>query len=85
MTRAIFDLAALQEDDRIEKIGNTIMQSPQSTLDKPIVVGVIVEDDVKADRYISKLKNKFPRICIIDRCPGPVPNTVLLRFGQALN
>lgn len=70
------DLADLPEDDRIAIIGRT------AALGK--VVGVFVDDDgEKADRYIKKVLAAGHRVRLIDRRPGFVKDTVMLRFGPA--
>jgi hypothetical protein len=78
------DLADLKEDDRITAIGNTVMKAPSSSADQPIMVAVVVDDHVKADRYVKKLESQFPGIRIIDRFDGPVANTVTIRVGGPL-
>lgn len=65
------DLADLQEDDRIETIGRTASQGA--------LVGFIVEDDAKADRYIAKLHKRYPTVSVVDRGAGPTAFTVLVR------
>lgn len=67
------DLFGLPERDRIDAIGKAASQGA--------LVGFIVEDDEKADRYIAKLTEKYKRIRVVDRMAGPVPNTVLVRVG----
>lgn len=42
------------------------------------IVGFVVEDNSKADRYVRKLGNT---VRIIDRSPGPVKNTIMVRIG----
>jgi hypothetical protein len=69
------DLADLPEDDRITSIGKTAAAGN--------VVGVVVDDDAKADRYIKKLSRRFPNVRVIDRGAGPVAGTVLVRVGPA--
>lgn len=68
---AFADLADLPEDDRIRAIARTAEHGH--------VVGFVVEDDAKADRYILKLA-AFP-VRIIGRGPGPVKNSILVRVG----
>lgn len=45
------------------------------------IIGFVVDDDVKADRYITKLLKASSQVRIIDRGPGPVKGTVLIRVG----
>jgi hypothetical protein len=72
------DIADLPEDRRIELIGHRAVDHNET-------VGFIVEDNKKADRYIDKLKAKHPNIRLIYRGPGPVPDTILVKVGPALN
>jgi hypothetical protein len=81
---AYIDAASLNENDRIIMIGSSVMKAPASSADKPLVAGFIVETDEKADRYIAKLQKRFPGIRVIDRNPGPVADTVLVRVGPPL-
>lgn len=69
---AYADLADLPEDARIEMIGEMAARG--------LLVGFVVEDDEKADRYVGKLVDRF-KVRIVDRMPGPVKNTVLVRVG----
>ena len=68
------DLYDLPEDQRIAIIGSTAAEGS--------VVGFIVEDDAKADRYLEKLIAGH-RIRLIDRLAGPVPGTILVRIGPS--
>lgn len=68
--RAFADLADLPEDERI-----TIIREVAASGN---IVAVIVDDDAKADRYVRKLG---ATVRIIDRSPGPVKNTILVRIG----
>lgn len=79
------DAGDLEEDKRIEMIGNSVMNCPKSSSDKPPMAAFVVEDDEKADRYIAKLKKRFPSIRIIDRFDGPVKGmSVSVRVGPPL-
>lgn len=78
---AYADIASVKEDDRIQIIGRTIMEGSRSESGKSKVVGFVVEDDEKADRYINKLMSKFPCVNVISRGVGPVKGTVLVRVG----
>lgn len=62
----------------------TTMSRQPTSAAKPLVIGFIVEDHAKADRYVKKLREKFPTIRIIDRFDGPVANTVTVRVGPPL-
>ncbi len=69
---AFADLADMPEDDRIAIIARVAAAGK--------IVGFIVDDDTKADRYIQKLA-AFP-VRIIDRAPSAlVKGTVLVRVG----
>ena len=79
------DAAGLEEDSRIELIGKTVMSSHSKTTDAPMKpIGFVVENDEKADRYIAKLKAKFPQIRVLKRTPAP-GNTVLVSLAGPLN
>lgn len=73
--KAFADLADLPEDDRIAIIARTASQPDAG------VIGFVVDDDAKADRYISKLLAASSQVRLIDRGPGPVKGTVLVRVG----
>lgn len=64
------DIANLPESRRIALIAATAAQC---------IVGFIVEDDAKADRYVALL-GAYP-VRVIDRRPGPVAGTVMVRVG----
>lgn len=70
----------MNENDRIKLIGNTIMAN-----DAENVIGVIVESDAKADRYIKKILHKFQLIRHIDTLRNvPHPGYITIRFGKKL-
>ena len=69
------DIADFEEDKRIDIIGHRV------TVHKE-VVAFIVEDDVKADRYVHKLKEKFPTISETSRGPGPVEGTICVKVAE---
>ena len=69
--KAYADLADLPEDERINVIARAAADGH--------IVGFIVDDEPKADRYIRKLAAHPVRV--IDRAPGPVKGTVLVRVG----
>lgn len=66
------DLADLPEDERIAIIARTAAAGN--------IVGVFIDDDATADRYIDKLVQRYP-VRIVDRKPGGIGSTVLLRVG----
>ncbi len=72
------DLASLPEDDRIAVIRETVAQG--------ISVGIFVDDDEKADRYIEKLG---AAVAVLDRRkPGSVlnvRNAVFIKFGPRVH
>lgn len=70
--KAFADLADLPEDDRISIIARTAMAGQ--------IVGFFVDDNEKADRYIAKLVAGY-KVRVIDRKPGIVKNTVMVRVG----
>lgn len=57
------DLAELPEDDRIKIIC-------EMTLERKLKTCFIVEDDEKADRYIEKCKQRYPKIVIGKKVRG---------------
>ena len=69
--KAFADLGDLSEDDRIDAIARTAACGH--------IVGFVVEDDAKADRYCEKLRRYNVRV--IDRSAGPVKDTILVRVG----
>lgn len=71
MVKAYADLYSLPEDKRIKVIAEVAASGN--------LVGVFVDDDVAADRYIKKLK-AYP-VRIVDRRAGVVKNTVFIRVG----
>lgn len=70
--KAYADLGDLPEDDRITIIGQTAEAGN--------ITGFVVETNAKADRYIKKLKARYS-VNILDRGPGPVKGTILVRVG----
>lgn len=78
------DLGDLEEDKRIEAIGKVVMVGVNKSAEKPIMAAFVVENDEKADRYIAKLRDRFPGIRVVDREKGPVPDTVLVRVAGPL-
>jgi hypothetical protein len=73
------DLHAMSEDDRIDLIGRMV-------LEKSATIGCFVDlDGVKGDRYISKVKARFPSIVLKGRCAGPTPGVETLKFGPPVH
>lgn len=72
------DLADLPEDDRIRVIGEYVEAHPGE------IIGVVVDEDrtgAKATRYIAKVTTLY-KVRVLDRGPGPVAHSTLLRFRQ---
>jgi|GEM_PF-3298266 len=72
---AYVDMGDLDEDSRIDTIGHYVTQYRKT------VAFVTDADPGKADRYIAKLKAKFPGIKIVDFINGPVAGTVTVKVG----
>lgn len=69
------DIADLSEDERIRVIGSEVVA-------KRSPVAFIVDDETgKADRYIQKLAERFPQVCVQERFPGPVHGTITVKVG----
>lgn len=69
------DLGDEQEDARIEAIGRSAMQGGS--------IAFITDDEPgKADRYVAKLKAKFPQIIEVGRFNGPAPQTVTVKVRK---
>lgn len=68
------DLHSLDEDARITIIGTAAMNGNT-------VAFVTDSTPGKADRYISKLKAKFPGIVVLSRFDGPVKGAVSIKVG----
>lgn len=73
------DLFHLSEDERVVAIAEEAIRNHGK------IVGFLVDGDNydrgKADRYIKKLNEKYPQITILDKSPGPVKDTVLIRVS----
>lgn len=69
------DIADLDEDNRIALIGDYVMRYRKTA------AFVTDSDPGKSDRYIQKLKHRYPGINIIGLIDGPVPNTVTVKVG----
>ena len=63
--KAFTDLTDLPEDDRIAIIARTAADPHAG------IIGFVVDDDEKADRYITTLMAASSQVRIIDRGPGP--------------
>lgn len=67
------DIADLPEDDRLTIIGTAAAGGR--------LIGFVVDDDAKADRYIAKLTQRF-KVRIIQRAAGP-HGMILVQVGPA--
>ncbi len=69
------DLGDLEEDKRIDLIGRYVMNK--------LKTAAVVVDDIpgKSDRYISKLRKRFPGIEIVEQGQGPVAKTWVIKVG----
>ena len=73
------DIADNTEDERIREIG-------EKTMLEKLVVGFVTDSEKgKAERYIRKLKERFPGIRVIYQGDGPVAETVLVKVAPPLN
>lgn len=80
MSAPVFvDIADSEEDERIQAIGKAAFGQ------KKTVAFVTDSDPGKADRYIAKLKEKFPGIRLIGRGDGPVAGAVWVKVGPPIN
>ena len=78
--KAMYDLHRIEEDKRIEMIGNIAYCEKHGAYPK-IAVCVDLEGPDgfdKADRYISKLLAKFPEIIVLSKEKGPTPGVVTI-------
>lgn len=66
MAKLAIDLGGLTENERIGVLGRSVMNVPVSSTQKPTMDAFFVDTPAKADRYIRKLKKKFPGIRIIE-------------------
>lgn len=71
---AYADIANRDEDSRIDIIGRTAMTGK-------IVAFVTDDEPGKVERYIEKLKNKFPDVKVIEQVKGLIAGTVSVRIG----
>lgn len=74
MAKAFADLADLPEDDRISIIGRCAEGGS--------ITAFVVEDDTKADRYVTKLLASH-KVRVVSRVSGPVQGTVMVSIGPA--
>jgi hypothetical protein len=69
------DLGGMEEDKRIDTIGHAVRQT------KGVVGFITDEEPGKPERYIAKLKAKFPEIVVISQSKGPTKKSVLIKVG----
>lgn len=73
--KAFLDLHRLEEDRRIEMIGHTVMEHRQTA-------AVVTDADPgKRERYIAKLRERFPGIVVLKEFDGPTPGAVTVTLG----
>jgi hypothetical protein len=69
------DLHQLSEDDRIATIGHYVTEHGKA-------VAVCVDDvQAKVDRYVRKLRERFPGLVILDITKGPTAGVRTIRVG----
>jgi hypothetical protein len=70
------DLYQEPEDERIRIIGERATEGS--------IVGVVLEKDepAKVERYIQKVLDRYPAVCVIARNDGPTPRVVTIKFGR---
>lgn len=71
----MLDMHKLSEDERIEVIGSRVMDLGEAVF----MVDADEIDPGKADRYMRKLIEKFPRIYEVSRESGPVHNVTTIK------
>lgn len=69
------ELSGEPEDERIEVIGRVVMENNKT------IAFMTDADPGKADRYIKKLKQRFPGIRVIERLNGPTRGVVTVKVG----
>lgn len=73
------DIANLPEDDRIELIGRQVQKMGAGK-----IVAFLTDDEVgKPERYIEKLRKRFPGLVVVDKRKGPIENVVTVRIRLA--
>lgn len=71
------------EDEQIDIIGSTLMDAVVTSTGKPFTAGLCI-DDYKVDRYLKKLKEKYPKVRVVGEFPGIVPNTKIIHLQGPL-
>ena len=73
------DIADEPEDERIRQIGEKVMR-------ERLTVGVLTDSEPgKAERYIAKLKERYPGIRVVYQGPGPVEDVTLIKVAPPVN
>jgi hypothetical protein len=72
------DLGSQSEDDRIQEIGEHTM------IGHKVCSFMTDNEPGKADRYITKLQERFPGIRIVERGDGPIDGVVWVKVGPPL-
>lgn len=69
------DLHSFDEDQRIGIIGNHVLKTGAT-------VAVLVDDvPGKAERYIRKMRERFPTIVMLEQFAGPTQGVWTIKFG----
>ena len=86
MAEAFYDLHRIEEDKRIELIGNTAYCEKHGKYPSIAVVVDLEGADgfEKADRYILKLLAKFPELEIQLKEKGPTPGAVTIQIQRKI-
>lgn len=69
------DVHDLAEDQRIDIIGHRVVDHKER-------VTFLVENNEKADRYMAKLKLKFPTLCEMERGPLVGANVIFVKVAE---
>lgn len=72
------DLADLPENKRIQAIGEIANSGKVVTF---IVDTEGKDGNAKADRYMKKIKSRFPNVIELGRFPGPVDDVITIKIG----
>lgn len=72
------DVASFPEDKRIELIGHRVVDHRETV---GFMVDVEDGSHAKGDRYIEKLRKKFPAITVMYRGDGPVEGVETIKVG----
>ena len=78
MVKGYADLGDFKENDRCRLIAETLKKHPANS-EKPLVVGIVVETDEKADRYLQKIIALCPGAKEIGRFKGPAAGMITFK------